>query len=447
MAISVGRSMKQLNEMARDLGIADRIVGTGKDGKVKKEDLILPIREQMLIQRYGSVSNTPKHLNLMLSLKSPMLAGRIENFKQEQQEEVWESDNWSMEQKLNGVRCFIINDGNGIHMYSRHNSDEDLLPICFTDKILIPDNCDLERLNTEFILDCEITSDNPNICTILDGDGVETATQLQAVTSILGSLPERAISIQRNNNLYLVFNSFDCIYYDGSWIMKEPLSERRKVAEEVIKSLEKIGFCIRRVPNTNVNKREFFKRIIDAGLEGTVCKRLDGEYIADTTRNFKGWVKCKRSLAISNSLDPDKDFGFDMGSIDFGDDLLGNIHFGDTVDVFVTGFEPGTKGSAFDGLVGSVCVSAFIMDKDGNMEKREVAKFSGITLEERKRMTEVVNGEPTLRPEYYGRVCEVDAQQVTKNGRFQHCVFLGWRWDKLPDSCIIEKDWMENHIF
>ena len=28
---------------------------------------------------------------------------------------------------------------------------------------------------------------------------------LQAVTSILGSLPERAISIQRNNNLYLVF--------------------------------------------------------------------------------------------------------------------------------------------------------------------------------------------------------------------------------------------------
>ena len=115
MAISVGRSMKQLNEMARDLGIADRIVGTGKDGKVKKEDLILPIREQMLIQRYGSVSNTPKHLNLMLSLKSPMLAGRIENFKQEQQEEVWESDNWSMEQKLNGVRCFIINDGNGIH--------------------------------------------------------------------------------------------------------------------------------------------------------------------------------------------------------------------------------------------------------------------------------------------------------------------------------------------
>ena len=180
MAISVGRTIKELESMATSLNISIPKRDDGK--KPKKEDYIYPIREHNLINRYGSLENVPLHLQYMLHIKSPMLAGRIDSFKEEQQEEVWDSNEWSMEQKLNGVRCFVVNDGKGIHLYSRHNSDVDLLPIEFTDKILFSNEFDYFRLDKTFIVDCELTSDNPNICTILDGYGVDTSSQLQAVT-------------------------------------------------------------------------------------------------------------------------------------------------------------------------------------------------------------------------------------------------------------------------
>lgn len=444
MAISVGRTIKQLNEMADNLGV--EVVGTGKNGKKTKEDYILPIREYNLIERYGNTSNIPQHLKWMLEIKSPMLAGRIDNFKEEQQEEVWNSEDWVFEQKLNGVRCILINDGTGIHMYSRHNSDVDLLPICFTDKILLPDNCDLSKLSKKFIIDCEITSDNPNICTILDGYGVETASQLQAVTSILGALPDKAITIQKNNNLNLVFNSFDCLYYDNQWVMNQTFKDRHNMAEEIIVELEKCGFNVRRVPFSVKHKREFFKRFIDAGLEGCIAKRIDGIYIPDTTRNFKGWVKIKRSLKAVAADNVLNESDFDMSNLDFGGDLLGSAFFGDTIDCFVTGYEPGNKGTSFENLVGSVCISAYVRKSDGSLELRELGKFSGITLEERRNMTQIVNGEPVLKPEYYNRVVEVDAVDVTKNLRFAHCTFIQWRWDKLPDSCIIDEDFLYKNL-
>lgn len=448
MAVSVGRTIRQLEDMAKSLNI--EIVGTGKDGKKKKEDYIYAIRDYNINKMYGSRDRVPKHLDMMLNIKSPMLAGRIDSFKKEQQDEVWDSDNWDFEQKLNGVRCLLINDGNGLHMYSRHNSDVDLLPICFTDRVLLPDNCDLSKLDKEFMIDCEITSDNPNICTILEGDGVETASQLQAVTAILGSLPEKAIQIQKANDLSLVFNSFDCLYYDGQWVMDEILTERRKLAEEIISQLEKIGFNVRRVPHTNKDKRKFFKGFIDAGMEGCVAKRLDGIYIPDTTRNFKGWVKLKRQLsavrADMNNLDLNLADLSQLNSIDFEGDLLGGAYFGDTIDVFVTGYEPGNKGTAFENLVGSVSVSAYVRKPDGTLEVRELGKFSGITMDERQRMTEVINGEPTLKPEYYNRVVEVDAVDVTKNLRFAHCTFIQWRWDKQPDSCVIDEEFLYKNL-
>lgn len=431
MAISVGRSIKELDAMASEMGLT--INGTGKNGRKMKEDYILPIREANLIKRYGSLDNIPKHLSLVLNLKSPMLALRMDSLKQEQIDEVWNDENWDFEQKLNGVRCFIINDGNGIHLYSRHNSEVDLLPICFSDKIMFPENCDFSALTKEFILDCEMTSDNPNICTIMENSGVVTNSQLQAVTSLISSTPARAKAIQKNNNLLLVFNSFDCIYYDKQWIMNEPLTKRREVAEEIIKSLESCGFNIRRVPHTNKNKRDFYNSFVSRGLEGCVAKRLDGLYVADTTRNFSGWLKAKRGLRESLNA---YNGNVDMDSL-----------FGDTVDVFITGYEPGTKGGAFEKLVGSVCISVYVQKRDGSLEKREIGKFAGFDLALREDMTEIINGEPTLKASYYNRVVEVDAQQMSaRNMRFSHCTFIGFRYDKLPDSCILTEEFLESQM-
>lgn len=445
MAISVGRTIKELESMATSLNISIPKRDDGK--KPKKEDYIYPIREHNLIERYGSLENTPLHLQYMLHIKSPMLAGRIDSFKEEQQEEVWDSDEWSMEQKLNGVRCFIVNDGSGIHLYSRHNSDIDLLPIEFTDKILFNDKFEYFKLNKTFIVDCELTSDNPNICTILDGYGVDTSSQLQAVTSVIGSSNDRALSIQLQNNLEFVFNAFDCLFYDGKWIMDDSLSSRREVLYHTIDSLSNSHFNIRKVKYVVENKRDFYKHLISNGLEGTVAKRLDGKYIADTTRNFKGWIKCKRSISYSLG-----DFNSSITSSTSAFDVLGETNndisfsFGDTVDAFITGYELGKKGSAFENLIGSIAISVYVEKDDGSLEEREIGKFSGFNLDMRKSMTGYVNGVPVLKPEYYGKVVEVDGQQVTKNGRFAHCVFIGFRYDKLKDACILSEKFLESQV-
>ena len=433
MAISVGRTLNELKQMSYDCGIN---IPSREDGKsLKKEDYILPIREHNLSIRYGSVENTPEHLKLMLQLKSPMLAGRIDSFKEEQQQEVWNSDNWSMEQKLNGVRCFIINDGTGIHLYSRHNSDIDLLPIEFTEKVKLPKDFSYG----------ELTSDNPNICTVLDGYGVDTSSQLQAVTSILGSNTDRALDIQDFNDLDLVFNAFDCIYCDGSWIMDTPLCERREYLSNIINMLVDANFNARPVKYVVDNKKEFYKHLISLGLEGTVAKRLDGVYVPDTTRNFKGWVKCKRSLSDSLSAFNSQS---SLSAFDTLDDVSGDItfSFGDTIDAFITGYELGNKGSAFENMIGSICVSVYVEKEDGTQEVREIGKFSGFNLDMRKNMGTVVNGKTVLKPEYYGKVVEIDGQQTTKNGRFAHCVFIGFRYDKLKDACILKEEFLKSQL-
>lgn len=443
VAISVGRTLNELRQMSFDCGIT---IPSREDGKsLKKEDYIKPIREHNLSIRYGSVDNTPEHLKLMLQLKSPMLAGRIDSFKEEQQQEVWNSDNWSMEQKLNGVRCFIVNDGSGIHLYSRHNSDIDLLPIEFTEKVKLPKDFSYSMLDRTFILDCELTSDNPNICTVLDGYGVYTSSQLQAVTSILGSNTDRALDIQDFNDLDLVFNIFDCIYCDGSWIMDAPLCERREYLSNIISMLADANFNARPVKYVVENKKEFYKHLISLGLEGTVAKRLDGVYVPDTTRNFKGWVKCKRSLSDSLSVFNSQS---SLSAFDTLDDVSGDItfSFGDTIDVFITGYELGNKGSAFENMIGSICVSVYVEKEDGTQEVREIGKFSGFNLDMRKNMGMVINGRTVLKPEYYGKVVEIDGQQITKNGRFAHCVFIGFRYDKLKDACILKEEFLKSQL-
>jgi ATP-dependent DNA ligase len=304
---------------------------------------------------------------------------------------------------------------------------------------MFPSECDLSKLSKEFILDCEVTSDNPNICTIMGNNGVVTNSQLQAVTSLLSSTPARAKTIQKNNNLLLVFNSFDCVYYDKQWIMNEPLYRRREVAEEIIQALENCGFNIRRVVRTRdrsaEGKRKFYNDLINHGGEGCVAKRLDGIYVPDTTRNFSGWIKLKRSAVQSYTR------GMDM------DDLLGDSGFGDTLDAFITGFVPGTPGSALEKYVGAVCVSINVQKDDGTSYVHEIGRFSGIDMALREDMTELVNGQPTLKPSYYNRVCEVDGLGVSSRAlRLNHCTMLGFRYDKLPDSCVLTEEMLYKMI-
>ena len=61
--------------------------------------------------------------------------------------------------------------------------------------------------------------------------------------------------------------------------------------------------------------------------------------------------------------------------------------------------------------------------------------------------TEVVNGEPKMKKEFYGMVVEVDGQAISKvNHRLTHPRMLRYRNDKVPGDCIYSEDFILSQI-
>lgn len=425
MAISVSQTIKELAVMANKLGVHDQVVPSGKNGRIMKEDYIWPIRNHFITERYGVLEKAPNHFQWILSMKSPMLALRIDSLKEDLQKEIWESNDWYLEEKLNGARILIVKDNTGLYLYSRHNSDVDLLPINYTGTIVYPDDFDLDQIPDTFILDTELTSDAQKLNTVIGKYGVTTETQLQAVTALLGSDPKRAQLIQKQENVYLTFNVFDCIYLNGTWMQNEPLKVRRNAALTMWKKLEAAGFKMRPVRSNISNKRQFYKGIILAGGEGCVAKDVNSLYVPDTNRNKDGWIKIKRSMS----------------------EMASEYDFGDTIDAWISGFEMATEGKNREGLIGNIIASIYVEKDDGSRYEHEIAKISGIDMKLREDMTDIVNGVPTLKASYYNRVIEIDGAGVSPRVmRLNHAVIKGFRYEKVRDDCVLKESFLQKMV-
>ncbi len=421
MAISVGKTLPELVEIAKELNLT--VEPSGKNGRFMKEDYIIPIREHHLRGMYGET--IPDHLSMIMSMKSPMLAKRIDGLKQELQDEIWGSDHWEFEEKLDGVRILLVKDNSGLYCYSRHNSDVDFLPLEFSNKIMYQEGFDLDKISDTFILDTEITSDLSNINTVVGKYGVSTESMLQAVTALISSDPARARLIQERENLRLRFNVFDCVYYNGQWVTDEPLEKRRELARELYMKLVNAGFKISEVRRSVTNKKQFYKSIVLSGGEGCIAKHTGGIYVPDTSRRNDGWVKIKRSISELSMEDA----------------------FGDTIDAWISGYEKGTEGKGYEDYVGTIILSTYLKKDTGELEVHEIARVSGFDMKLREDMTHRVNGIVTLNPAYYSRVVEIDGANVSARARrLQHAVLLGFRNEKNKDDCVMEESFLNSMV-
>ena len=101
------------------------------------------------------------------------------------------------------------------------------------------------------------------------------------------------------------------------------------------------------------------------------------------------------------------------------------------------------KNSALhvENLIGGIKVSVFIKEEDGSETEHWIGTISGITDSLRRKMTILdEEGNPTLNPEYYGKVLAVNGQDISsKNLRMSHCRAVDWnfRIDKSPNDCIV----------
>lgn len=338
---------------------------------------------------------------------------------------------------VHNCRCMVCYDLDfGWDMYSRNKSITDCLPISYKTKLLMPE-IKTEVLSKygikSFIIDTELVPLQKQINAMANGVELVADTQLSLVTSILGSLDDLSHRMQETNPLKFI--AFDLVMLNGQWLTDYPLLKRDKVLNGVINALKFAGMDIRleKVQSTVVDKHKFYEHILSSDGEGVVAKDLNSKY--DLLGKRAGeWIKIKRT--VSQSLLMEK--------------------MGDTVDAFVSGFTEGTPGTTNAGLVGALEFSIYltddfdnlILDEKGNPVTHHIATVSGITSELRQVIsTKDEYGRVALNPNFYGKVATIDGQDISsRNYRFAHATFQGWRPDRSIESCKMRKSFLERLV-
>ncbi|MEM2089622.1 MAG: ATP-dependent DNA ligase [Candidatus Pacearchaeota archaeon] len=87
-------------------------------------------------------------------------------------------------------------------------------------------------------------------------------------------------------------NVFDCIFYNGKSLIKEPLKERRKLIEKIIKPIKwKIKVAENLITSDEKEAEKFYKEALKKGMEGIIMKNLNSIY--QPGARVGTWVKFK----------------------------------------------------------------------------------------------------------------------------------------------------------
>jgi len=104
-----------------------------------------------------------------------------------------------------------------------------------------------------------------------------------------------------------------------------------------------------------------------------------------------------------------------------------------SIDCFISGIENG-KGK-YAGQIGSLKISVF----DENKSAVQIGKCSGMDDAKRKEFTQM-----TINGELLHKVIEVKANEITKNLKLRHPVFIRERYDRTIESCNISQ--LKEHL-
>ena len=421
MSISCSRKISELEVICKDLGLD--IQPSGKNGRFMKDDYVKALREYYLNKIFKGKDNAPISLKLMLELESPMLSCQHKDVKPDVEPKLWEdNNNWTAEEKMDGARMItMLFAGGGFSAFSRNNSDVNYLPIPYNNQIYVGE-IDWSKITDTFILDNEIICTNPNVQTSFNN--LETETMLQAVTSLLALKKEDTIALQKMYDRPLKFMAFDCIYWNGEWIMDKPLKERREYLIKAVEQMIEAGFNVEMNKWVTINKKAFYKNIIKNGGEGCIIKDINSVYKATSTRSHRSWVKAKKTMS----------------------EMLTETGTGDTIDAWITGYTLGVGKN--EGKIGSVEFSINMTCLDGSSIVHKIAYVGGFDDALRDDMTMIDdNGNIILNPKYYGMIAEIDGYGVSSRAiRLRHAVLIRFRNDKSIEDCVYTEQFIKSMI-
>lgn len=383
------RSLTQLEEEVKAAGIALPSPGYGK------KELVELLKQHYWSAEHGATPQ-PKYVD-------PMLLRNIKDVPPQEAQRMWESEDYYVEQKRDGLRAIIDFDGSGKpRAYSRNVSVKTYSPSDLTKALFwIPTVPELA--NTA--LDGEVVSSVAEIDTspfTKGGKGTKTKNVLQVAVALTGMANTK--EAQEALGMPLRFVVYDIVTFAGEDMSDKPYTVRRDAMAAAMRPLSAATDKVELNATTNKNKRTYFDEIIERGGEGVVMKHKDLTY-QQGKRPSGGWkVKAK-----------------------------------DELDAVVTAALPPQSGAHLaEGLVGGFEVSA----KDINSGQWiPVASFSSLDLATRREVSEQ-NPDGTykgIKPGVIGEwIYEVEFRGWSKNYRMMHARPLRRRDGEGADSKSVE---------
>ncbi|MEN2974888.1 MAG: ATP-dependent DNA ligase [Candidatus Caldarchaeales archaeon] len=144
-------------------------------------------------------------------------------------------------------------------------------------------------LGNEVILECEAVAIDPETNDTLPFQELMHRKRKHEIEKAVEEYPV---------NLYF----FDILYFDGRDLTLEPLEERRKILERVIRSGDRVSLTRAIYTDNPVELEKFFHEAVESGCEGLVVKSLDRESIYRAGARGWLWIKYKKSY-VSRLMD------------------------------------------------------------------------------------------------------------------------------------------------
>lgn len=402
------------------MGLKLPFTGTGRNGKILNRDL-----EEVIADHYRETRPVTFGRTMRDQLHDVQLAFRYDNLKAEEQEAVLADGNaWVAEEKFDGCRMVLIyHPDEGFSAFGRNRSVITLLPLEYTDKLLMPLDGELKTLREfagrwreEFVLDCELITDG----FVELNNGNFTGKGLNAVTAMLQlSAPESHLAQRTTAPMELV--AFDFLPIERERIYTDIFFKDRL---ELMKGLPNLDRSVRMPQQWERGKKAYFESLVVDGEEGVVLKNLNYFYVPAIGgfRDKNSTIKLKRAMSMASSKD---------------------------IDTFVIGY---TNGDEWDkvGLISGLKLGVHLIDGDKE-EVHWLATVSGMPLQMRMKLSEIRDGRPALKQEFMGKVLTVDGQDISaRNQRISHAKadwVRGFRSDKLQSDCVMHRDFIDSQMF
>ena len=299
----------------------------------------------------------------------------------------FDSEGWSYEVKWDGFRTLSYLEKGDVEIRSRNNKD--------FNKKFYPIYDALKEWKIDAVFDGEIT--------VLNEKGVPDFNALQVWRSEADG--------------QLVYYLFDVLWLNGYDLMGSPLSERRKVLQQII---QKSDF-LRLSENFAVTGTEFFQLADKMGLEGIIAKKNDSPYMPNT--RSKQWLKIKTQkhqeaviAGYTKNENSSKKFSALLMGIYEGKELV-------FIGPVGTGFDSKTQAELLEKM------KPLVTDKCPFKEVPDYNKPSRFRPDPPK--AEVTWLKPKL-------VAEVTYRATTNDGSMRHPSFKGLREDKSPKDVVRE---------